>query len=71
MVLLSQPCGKTIALTRQTFVGKVMSVLFNMLSRFVIAFLPSPIIELDFTKVLLRIFTYVSMKDIGFSYLFL
>ena len=63
--------GKTIALTRRTFVGKVMSVLFNMLSRFVIAFLPSPIIELDFTKVLLRIFTYVSMKDIGFSYLFL
>ena len=31
--------GKTIALTRQTFVGKVMSLLFNMLSRFVIAFL--------------------------------
>ena len=28
--------GKTIALTRQTFVGKVMSPLFNMLSRFVI-----------------------------------
>ena len=32
--------GKTIAFTRQTFVGKVMSLLFNMLSRFVIAFLP-------------------------------
>ena len=32
--------GKTIALTRWTFVSKVMSVLFNMLSRFVIAFLP-------------------------------
>ena len=32
--------GKTIALTRQTFVGKVMSLLVNMLSRFVIAFLP-------------------------------
>ena len=32
--------GKTIGLTRQTFVGKVMSLLFNMLSRFVIAFLP-------------------------------
>ena len=32
--------GKTIALTRQTFVGKVMSLLFNTLSRFVIAFLP-------------------------------
>ena len=31
---------KTIALTGQTFVGKVMSLLFNMLSRFVIAFLP-------------------------------
>ena len=32
--------GKTIALTRRIFVGKVMSVLFNTLSRFVIAFLP-------------------------------
>ena len=32
--------GKTIALTRRTFVGKVTSLLFNMLSRFVIAFLP-------------------------------
>ena len=31
---------KTIALTRQTFVGKIMSLLFNMLSRLVIAFLP-------------------------------
>ena len=43
IVQLSNPymtTGKTIALTRQTFVGKVMSLLFNMLSRFVIAFLP-------------------------------
>ena len=32
--------GKTIALTRRTFVGKVMSLLFDMLSRFVIAFVP-------------------------------
>ena len=43
MVQLSHPymtTGKTIALTRQTFVNKVMSLLFNMLSRFVIAFLP-------------------------------
>ena len=43
MVQLSQPymtTGKTIALTRQTFVGKVMSWLYNMLSRLVIAFLP-------------------------------
>ena len=41
-VQLSHPCmtpGKTIALTRQTFVGKVMSLLFNMLSRLVITFL--------------------------------
>ena len=42
IVQLSHPymtTGKTIALTRQTFVGKVMSLLFNMLSRLVIAFL--------------------------------
>ena len=40
---LSHPCmttGKTIALTRQTFVGKVMSMLFNVLSRLIITFLP-------------------------------
>ena len=43
MVQLSYPhmtIGETIALTRQTFVGKVMSLLFNMLSRLVITFLP-------------------------------
>ena len=43
MVQLSLPyinTGKTIALTMRTFVGKVMSLLFKMLSRFVIAFLP-------------------------------
>ena len=42
-VQLSHPyvtIGKTIALTRQTFVGKVMSLLFNMLSRLVVPFLP-------------------------------
>ena len=42
MVQLSQPymtIGKTISLTRQTFVGKVTSLLFSMLSRFVIAYL--------------------------------
>ena len=32
--------GKSIALTRRTFVGKVMSLLFNMLSRLVMVFLP-------------------------------
>ena len=42
-VQLSHPymtTGKTILLTRRTFVGKVMSLLFNMLSRLVITFLP-------------------------------
>ena len=43
IVQLSYPymtTAKTIALTRQTFVGKVLSLLFNMLSRLIIAFLP-------------------------------
>ena len=43
MVQLSHPymtTGQTIALTIQTFIGKVMSLLFNMLSRLVIVFLP-------------------------------
>jgi len=43
IVQISHPCtitGKTIALTRRTFVSKVMSLLFNMLSRLVIMFLP-------------------------------
>ena len=44
IVQLSHPCmttRKTIALTRQNFAGKVMSLLFNMLSRLIITFLPS------------------------------
>ena len=43
MIQLSHPymiTGKSIALNRQNFVGKVMSLLLNMLSRFVIAFIP-------------------------------
>ena len=43
MAQLSHPymtTGKTVALTRQTFVGKVISLFFNMLSRLVITFLP-------------------------------
>ena len=43
MVQLSHPymtTGKTIALTKQTLVSKMMSLLFNLLSRFVVAFLP-------------------------------
>ena len=46
MVQLSHPyvtTGKTIALTRRTFVGKVMSLLLNMLSRLIITFLPRSI----------------------------
>ena len=44
MVQLSHPyltTGKTVALTRRTFVSKIMSLLFNMMSKVVIAFLPS------------------------------
>ena len=37
--------GKTIALTRWTFVGKVMSLLLNMLSRLVVTFLPRSIVS--------------------------
>ena len=43
IVQLSHPCmttGNSIVLTRQTFIGKVMSLLFNMLSRLFIVFLP-------------------------------
>ena len=43
MVQLSHPymtTGKTVVLTTRTFVAKVMSLLFNIVSRFVIAFLP-------------------------------
>ena len=49
MVQLSHPymtTGKTIALSIWTFVGKVMSLLFNMLSRLVIAFLPRSVLIL-------------------------
>ena len=55
IVQLSHPymtTGKTIALTRQTFVDKVMSLLFNMLSRLVITFLPRSkclLLQMSFT----------------------
>ena len=51
IVQLSHPymtTGKTIALTRQNFVGKVMSLLFNMLYRLVITFLPRSKASLNF-----------------------
>ena len=57
-VPLSHPymtTGKTIALTRQTFVGKLMSLLFNMLSRLVIAFLSR-------SKCLLFIYLFFSKR---------
>ena len=50
IVQLSHPymtTGKTIALTRWTFVGKVMSLLLNMLSRLVITFLPRSSVQLS------------------------
>ena len=51
IVQLSYPymtTGKTIALTRQTFVGKIMSLFFNMLSRLVITFLPRSKVSFNF-----------------------
>ena len=51
IVQLSYPhmtTGKTIALTRRTFVGKVMSLLSNMLSRLVITFLPRKKVSFNF-----------------------
>ena len=53
IVHLSHPymtTGKIIALTRWTFVGKVMSLLFNMLSRLVITFLPRSNIQLQYSR---------------------
>ena len=52
-VQLSHPymtTGKTIALTRQNFVGKAMSLLFNMLSRLVITFLHAALVPLNKNK---------------------
>ena len=45
--------GKTIHLTRQTFVGKIMSLLFNMLSRLVITFLPRSLAQAPIKGLLL------------------
>ena len=51
--------GKIVALTRWTFVNKVMSLLFNMLSSFVIAFLPKSSIFLNYMVA----FSYTSVKN--------
>ena len=88
IVQLSHPymtTGKTIALTRWTFVGKVMSLLFNMLSTLVITFLPRskhPLISFNFTvspsifhevmgpDVMILVFWMLSFKLIFFTLLF-
>ena len=54
IVQLSHPymtTGKTIALTRRTFVGKVMSLLFNMRSRLVIASLPNFLLQIKLVEI--------------------
>ena len=57
--------GKTIALTRWTFVGKVMSLLLNMLSRLVITFLPSSkhLLYYDIAKSLQMVTAAMKLKD--------
>ena len=62
IIQLSHPymtIGKTIALSIQTFVGKVMSVLFNMLSRLVLAFLPRSKHLLICTWYFINLFIYL------------
>ena len=71
-VQLSHPnmtTGKTIALTRRTFVGKVMSLLLNMLSRLVITFLPRSAwapYNSDSSSVLRQMWSFASKADLGF-----
>ena len=65
--------GKTIALTRWTFAGKVMSLLFNMLSKLVIAFLPRrkhlliSLLQSDINVANLDFFSQVSFSTAGKS----
>ena len=75
MVQFSHPymtTGKTIALTRWTFIGKVMSLLFNILSRFVIVFLPRSkhllISWLQSPSVVSFKFKRVNKRKFGYSY---
>ena len=56
--------GKTIALTRRIFVGKVMSLLYNMLPRFVIAFLPrSKQVSLNFMVAVIIFSDFGAQED--------
>ena len=73
IVQLSHPhmtTGKTIALTRQTFVDKVMSMLFNMLSRLVITFLPRILKLVQFTVIRTSVTVRNSQHPIG-SFMFI
>ena len=67
MVQLSQACmttGKAIALTRQNFVSKIISLLFNMLSRLVIAFLPrSKQVSLNFMVAVIIFSDFGAQED--------
>ena len=68
MVQLSHPymtTGKTIVLTRQTFIDKVMSLLFNMLFRFAIAFLPRSKLLKTCTLFKIDVFTYLTALGLG------
>ena len=59
--------GKTVALTIQTFVGKVMSLLCNMLSRFVIDFLPKSKMSFNFMAAVTELKKIKSVSDSTFS----
>ena len=70
-VQLSHPymtTGKTIALTKQTFVGKVISLLFNMLSRLVVTFLPrSKCLLISWLQSPSAVFCLVEFKSLNAS----
>ena len=70
MVQLSHPymtTGKTIVLTRQTFIDKVMSLLFIMLFRFAIAFLPRSKLLKTYTLFKIDVFAYLTALGLGHS----
>ena len=59
--------GKTIALTRWTFVGKVLSLLFNMLSRLVIAFLPKEQASFNFMAAITICSDFGAPKNVSYT----
>ena len=71
IVQLSHPYmtpGKTIALTRQTFVGKVISLLFNILSRLVITFLPRSKYLFNFMAAVTICSDFGAPQNVGFLF---